>query len=184
LATALEAFSAATGYQILMAETGSETTRSNSVKGVLSPRVALARLVAGTGLQAQITGLRDAIVIRDIHNASAAAPSPTDGGDYDAALQSTVMLALCRDAATRPGYYRAAFDLWVTSSGRIERVDLLGSTGDPVRDKHIVAAVHALGGVAPPPGLAQPTTLLILPSTGAAQSCEKTTLLARGASAR
>src|SRR5262249_2098559 len=105
-------------------------------------------------------------------NAVAAAPSRRDQTRYDTALQSDVMLALCRDAATRPGQYRAALDLWVTPSGRVDHVDLLSSTGDPGRDKRIVTALDELASMPPPPGLSQPTTLLLLPKADSAQLCE------------
>jgi hypothetical protein len=172
LATALEAFSGASGYQILMAETVSGTTRSNAVKGALPPEEALAELISGTGLEARVTGDRAAIIVRDADISSTSAASEKNGRDYDATLQRIVMTALCRDAATRPGPYRAALDLWVASSGRVERTDLLGSTGDPVRDNRIEAALDGLGVMPPPPGMAQPTTLLVLPVTGTVQSCE------------
>jgi hypothetical protein len=172
LATALEAFSGASGYQILMAETISGTTRSNAVKGALPPDEALAELISGTGLEARVTGDRAAIIVRDVNFSSTSDASEKTGRDYDATLQRIVMTALCRDVATRPGLYRAALDLWVASSGRVERTDLLESTGDSVRDKRIVAALDGLGVMPPPPGMTQPTTLLVLPVTGTVQSCE------------
>lgn len=49
LATALEAFSAASRYQILTAETELGVTRSNAVKGVMPPREALARISQAKG---------------------------------------------------------------------------------------------------------------------------------------
>jgi hypothetical protein len=172
LATALEAFSAASRYQILVAEHDLATIRSNAVKGVLPPREALARMISGTGLKAKFTAAYAAIIVLDAHSASIVVPSRKDEADYNATLQNAVMVALCEDTATYPGSYRAALDLWVTSAGRIERAALLNSTGDPVRDKRIVAAVRVLNAPPPPPGLPQPTTLLVLPGAGTAQSCE------------
>lgn len=171
LATALEAFSAASRYQILMAETELGVTRSNAVKGVMPPREALARMISGKGLEARFTSARAAIIVRDVRSASTVVPAPKDEADYNATLQSAVMVALCRDAGTLPGSYRAALDLWASSAGRIEQATLLNSTGDPARDKRIVAALRVLDVVPPPPGLAQPTTLLVLPGAGATQSC-------------
>jgi hypothetical protein len=177
LATALEAFSAASGYQILMAEAGAEKIPSHAVKGVLSPQDALARMISGTGLEARVTGDRSAIVVRDSRPTSTSTALHKDERDYDAVLQNMVMTRLCQDAVTRPGQYRTALDLWVTSFGRVERVDLLSSTGDPVRDQRIVAALNDLRAVLPPAGLAQPTTMLVLPGPTATQACE--TVLAR-----
>jgi TonB family protein len=183
LATALEAFSAASHYQILMAETELATIRSNAVKGSMPPREALARMISGTGLEARVTAARAAIVVRDVHSASMVVATRKDVAYYNAVLQNVVMVALCRDAATHPGSYRAALDLWVTSAGRIERATLLNSTGDPARDNRIVAALRALDAGPPPPSLAQPTTLLVLPGGEARQSCE-TALASRGTPVR
>jgi hypothetical protein len=170
LASALEAFSAASGYQILMAEAASGSMVGNAVKGLLLPREALSRML-GAGLKAQFTGDRAAIIVRDLRGTSATVSSRTDG-DYDAALQSAAIAVLCRNAATRPGTYRAALDLWISRSGSIERAELLHTTGDTERDHLIVAALHALNATPPPQALEQPTTLLVLPATASVQICE------------
>lgn len=168
LDTALEVFSEASGYQILTAEAGAGTTQANAVRGFMLPRKALARLLEGTGLKAQFTGDQAAIIVRDPLDALRL----KDQRAYDAELQSAVIAALCRDATTRPGPYRAALDVWVSEAGRIERAELLHSTGDSLRDHLIVAALHALNAIAPPPGLVQPITLLVLPSARSTQTCD------------
>jgi hypothetical protein len=163
LTNALEAFSAASGYQILMAEAVSASTAGNSVKGLLLPREALSRML-GAGLKAQFTGDRAAIIVRDLRGGSPTISSRT-AGDYDAVLQTAAIAALCRNAATRPGTYRAALDLWMSRSGSIERAELLHTTGDTERDQLIAEALHALKAAPPPQDLEQPTTLLVLPAT-------------------
>lgn len=175
LATALEAFSTASGYQILMADPGAGTIRSNAINGVHPSRDALLQMVAGTGLKVRFTAAQAAVLVPDVRSEGTPTPGPQrrDQERYEAALQNDVMLALCRDAATRPGQYRTALDLWVGSSGRIYRAELLGSTGDPVRDKRIVAVLLALASAPPPPGLARPTTLLFLPKpSDSARMCD------------
>jgi hypothetical protein len=97
-------------------------------------------MISGKGLEARFTSARAAIIVRDVRSASTVIPAPKDEADYNATLQSAVMVALCRDAGTLPGSYRAALDLWASSAGRIEQATLLNSTGDPARDKRIVAA--------------------------------------------
>lgn len=187
LSAALETFSATSGYQILMADAGSGGLQSNPVKGLLSPRDALLQMVWGTGLEVRFTAAQAAIVIREARSQhlSASAPPRREQERYEAVLQNDVMSALCRDEATRPGRYRTALDLWVTASGRIDRAELLSSTGDAVRDKRIVAALHALASAPPPAGLNQPTTLLFLPKmSDPARLCEAVSPSMQRATAR
>ena len=180
LSTALEAFSASSGYQILMSDGGFTTVRSTTVQGAFSPREALVRMVAGTGLAVRFTAAKAAILVPDVSRPSTRnMPMPLTGSlaretaHYEAALQDDVIHTLCRDAITRPGNYRAALDIWVTSSGRVERAELLAPTGDPDRDERILRMLRALDSAAPPPGLLRPTTLLIVPtaSSDAARGC-------------
>jgi hypothetical protein len=170
LAKALQAFSAVSGYQILMAQATGGATDANAVKGILLPREALTRMILGTGFAARFTGDQAAIIVRDVHDASTLPLN--DSGSYDAVLQSEVIAGLCRDAATRPGPYRAALDLWISESGRVERTELLHTTGNTVRDQLIVTALRALNATPPPRELAQPITLLVLPTTHSTQTCE------------
>lgn len=176
LATALEAFSAASGYQILMADTSAGTARSSAVSGMLLPRDALVQLVAGIGLEVHFTGAQAAVLARAARSQVTSIPTlrRLDQEHYEAALQNEVIFTLCRSAVTRPGQYRTAIDLWVASSGRIDNVELLSSTGDTVRDRQIVAVLLALAPPPPPPGLRQPTTLLLLPGgvVDAARICD------------
>jgi hypothetical protein len=175
LAAALEAFSAVSGYQILVADAGSATSLSKAIKGVLSPREALAQMTSGTGLEIRFTSARAAILIHDVGSQIALIPAPPrrDQEAYDAALQNDLMAALCRDAATRPGRYRTALDLWVASSGHVDRAELLSSTGDTDRDQRIVATLRQLNLAPPPPGLALPVTLLLLSkASNSTQMCE------------
>ncbi len=82
-------------------------------------------------------------------------------------------MALCQNAITRPGQYRTALDVWVAASGHIERAELLSSTGDIERDKRILAVLNAINSTRPPPNLAQPTTMLILPKPpGSLRPCD------------
>ncbi len=94
-------------------------------------------------------------------------PAKEDSERFEARLQNDVIRALCRNAATRPGDYRVAIDLWVGLSGRVERVAFLGSTGDDDRDKQIARMLEGLRSVSPPSGMAQPTTLLLVPKASA-----------------
>jgi hypothetical protein len=169
LATALEAFSAVSGYQILMGDAGSGAGYSRAIKGAFFPKEALIQVISGTGLEVRFTAAEAAILIGHVSSRNLSTPA-LPGGDqeqFEAQLQNDVMRVLCRNEATRPGHYRTALDLWVNPSGYVERAEPLSSTGDPDRDKRIVAALEALHSVPPPPGLGQPTTLLLVPKASA-----------------
>jgi TonB family protein len=187
IATAMEAFSSSSGYQLLVADIGPATSRSVAIQGVFLPRDALARMISGAGLDVRYTAERAAVVLRSDRGESmrvAALPRAGEAG-FDTMLQRDVMLSLCDDPVTRPGRYRAVLDVWVESSGRIDRAELLSTTGDPERDRQIVAALGTLRSVPPPPGLAQPVTLMLLPKVaGATLTCEALASFARRGPAR
>jgi hypothetical protein len=163
LAPALEAFSAVSGYQILMANAGSGAGYSRAVRGAFSPKDALVQVISGTGLVARYTAARAAILIRR----DQVGPTPTlprgNQAQFEARLQYDVIRTLCQNEATRPGAYRAALDLWVNPIGDVDHAELLSSTGNTDRDKEIVATLDSLHSASPPSGLGQPTTLLIVP---------------------
>jgi TonB family protein len=184
LASALQAFSTVSGYQILVAD--DHLPQSMAIKGVLSSKEALARLVAGTGMSVSFTGPQAAILVPGNRSQNVATTASSQGGPkYDAALQYDVLAALCRDAMTRPGQYRTALDLWMMPSGRVGRAELLSSTGDPERDRRILAVLYKLKFVPPPQGLSQPTTLLLLPSASDADRlCDSMLPAAHEATAR
>jgi hypothetical protein len=187
LAAALEAFSAVSGYQILMADPGSGAGYSRAVKGAFFPKNALIQVISGAGLDVRFTAAKAAILIR--HASSRKGPTPAlPGGSqqqFEARLQNDVTRTLCLNAATRPGVYRAALDLWVNPSGDVDRAELLGSTGDPDRDKQIVAALGALNSMPPPSGLGQPTTLLLVPKASEpAAACDTLSSAAQRAGTR
>jgi outer membrane biosynthesis protein TonB len=64
--------------------------------------------------------------------------------------------------------YQIKVHVWVTSDGRLERYELLGSSGNPKVDAAVRAALSGspdLGGP-PPPGISQPLRLLIASRSG------------------
>jgi hypothetical protein len=168
LSSALEAFSSASGYQLLVAETVPPSLRSQQVQGTWAPRDALARLIVGTGFEVTYTSAQAAILRRSAEAEQRVAQQRQSRIHYEAALQSDVTQVLCRDSATRPGSYRAALDLWVAPSGQVTRAELLGSTGSEGRDRQIVAALQVVTSAAPPDDVPQPTTLVVLPKPAGA----------------
>ncbi|MTD92735.1 hypothetical protein GIW81_00105 [Hyphomicrobium sp. xq] len=167
LMSALEAFSASSGYQILMGDRAFALQRSAPLKGSFTPREALMRMVATTRAKVRFTASSSAILLQDDSSAYDG-PVDTSAADeksrFEAALQGDVLRALCRDAGLRRAVYRAAIDLWIHGSGGVERAELLASTGSPYLDSRILKVLRSLASAVPPRGLRRPTTLLIAPN--------------------
>jgi hypothetical protein len=173
LADALYAYTAATGVEALASGTLLVSRRSSEVRGTLAADEALHKLLAGTGLTARFvdSGSFTLAPTQSPLPAASLADGPSDippFAAYSAMVQSAAKRALCRRADTRPGYYRTAIQIWIAPSGMVTRAVLVGTTGDPARDKTLSDLFGTLSiGVPPPPGLPQPATLLILPRTQA-----------------
>jgi hypothetical protein len=163
LDTALNAYIRASGVQVLYETALTTGRRSMAVKGNFTPDVALNVLLSGTGLRARRTDI-DAFVIT-------APPSGQTGssveavrpdGQFMAALQVGVLDALCRTSRTRPGEYKVAIELWIASTGVVQRSALVGSTGEADRDDAILSALRGVSIRVPPPStLPQPLILSI-----------------------
>ncbi|MGO4703269.1 STN domain-containing protein [Dyella sp. 2RAB6] len=174
LSTAVRAFSDVTGQALLVDERLLVGRVSPGARGEFTPEDALRRLLAGTGLRERYTSDKAFTLMpsvdTDIGVASMVpAASSADTGDtvvasYGAALQSAVEAALCRTPLTHPGEYRLALQVWIDGSGELHRLRLLGSTGSAERDKAVESVLGGLRVDPPPPGLAQPLTLLLLPA--------------------
>lgn len=174
LSTAVRAFSDVTGQALLVDERLLVGRVSPGARGEFTAEDALRRLLAGTGLRERYTSDKAFTLMVSSEMAMgsvtvAPAVSATESAnamatDYGAALQAAVESALCNSARTRPGAYRLALQVWVAPSGELHRVRLLGSTGEIERDKAVEAALGGLRVDAPPAGLAQPLTLLLLPA--------------------
>ena len=174
LSTAVRAFSDVTGQALLVDERLLVGRVSPGARGEFTPEDALRRLLAGTGLRERYTSDKAFTLMpaadTDMGVASmAAAASSAETADvveasYGAALQSAVEAALCRTPLTRPGEYRLALQVWVDGSGQLHRLRLLGSTGREERDQAVESVLGGLRVDPPPPGLAQPLTLLLLPA--------------------
>jgi hypothetical protein len=172
LAAALYTYSAVTGIEVVADGTLISGRRSAALKGSFVPENALKTLLAGTGLTIRRSA-SDAFVlvaapvaeIRQLPDPPRIVP---DYADYAAHIQTKMKRALCQLATTEPGAYRAVVELWITSSGAVQRGDLLSSTGSQERDAAISAMLSELAiGEAPPAGLPQPVTLMILPRSPA-----------------
>lgn len=184
LASALDAYSKATGVVIAYNGNLAVGRVSNPVKGQLDPQQAILLLLQGSGLIADYTA-SDAVVVVPAPNETSVTRSPSVIAQaalsqqsaierrYSALLQERLNNALCAQRATRPGTYRAAISLWLGPSGSVTRVKLLATTGDPQRDTAIAEAARRVSaGEAPPAQMTQPFTMVILPrASGGTVDC-------------
>ncbi|MGT2493630.1 energy transducer TonB family protein [Cupriavidus basilensis] len=127
------------------------------------------RLLDGTGLAPEKVagGPADAYVIKesDAQAITAGASAPAVDFDYGGRVQAHIWQALCADTRTAPGTYRFLLRFRVDTSGRIHAVRMFNSTGDARRDAAVLETLrHVRIDRSPPPGMAQPLTILVLPS--------------------
>lgn len=166
LADALQRYAMISGRPALFSSAQVAGLTSSPVRGDLVADIALERLLAGTGLVAQHarSGPAEAFVLKT----SATEPLPS-GNDapariYAGRVQAGVWAALCANAVTRPGQYRALLRFEIDMTGTLRDARLLTSTGERGRDSavlHVLASVHIDG--APPQALEQPLTMVLLP---------------------
>ena len=179
LATALRAFGEQGGVAVLFDDALVADRRSLGVHGVVSPRDALRILLVGTGLHARFSSVNAFTVTADETlptGAESVVSAPVAAGqaaldDVDAALiQEAVQRALCAHAATRPGEFRLAMQLWIDVSGAIAEAAALAPSANPSRDAQVLATVRS---VKLPPRLARfsPVTILLTPSRSPTDVC-------------
>lgn len=166
LATALVDFADRTGMASLVDGELAKGLRSSTVKGRLPAPDALRILLAGTGLSIRY-GSANAFTVGPIkaEQADLAVESQTahysNHAIYFSRLQKAVERVLCRSDNTRPGRYRAAFQIWIGKGGAVQAVHLLGSTGDETRDAAITTRLTSDGVAPPPQDLPQPLTIVL-----------------------
>jgi hypothetical protein len=159
LAAALDAYSRVTGLELFYDGELVIGRRSKAIEGLLAPDAALRELLAGSGLVARGTGPNSFTI-------SPALPSrvaDTTYQSYFAAIQMRVSQVLCGRAETRPGPVDLLIQLWIASSGTVQRVQLLDKSDDDARENAFVAALRGVPiGTTPPTGLPQPIIMAVL----------------------
>jgi TonB family protein len=168
LDTALDAFGAAGTIQIFYEASLTKGRNSAEVKGAFSPEEALRLLLRGSGLAARVIAPNTISIARE----------PVDGASPDnaasrhlkresvrhfGAMQADLLQVLCENATTRPGNYRIAIQYWLDASGKIARLRLIGSSGNPDRDAAVVATLRNVV-LRAPGNMPQPVTMTIEPS--------------------
>lgn len=168
LASALESYSIASGWQVIYNASLAIGRRSNDVKGDFTPDAALRRLLAGTGLIPRFKAADGVLLVPD--PAATLAPDEIADNidpslrDYYGRIQTGLKRAFCASPQIRAGSYRISFGFWIGSSGTVTRMALLGSTGRADIDESFDRAVRSLSvGAAPPAGFTQPVVLLVTP---------------------
>jgi TonB family protein len=168
LASALQRYALISGRPALFSSAMVAGRSSNTVHGSHTPEAALNLLLEGSGLVAQKgrEGPDYAFVLKAIGPQADAGHPETDGLDIDYGgwVQARVWDALCANARTAPGGYRVLLRFEVDASGRIQRARLLTSTGNARRDAAVLDTLqHVQVDRSPPPGMAQPLTMILLP---------------------
>lgn len=187
LASALDAYSTATGMVAVYNGNLARGRVSNAVRGRLAPWVALPLLLKDSGLVAEYTTAdafvivpapEEPVVVKTPSTIALAALSQLGSSErrYSALMQERLSEALCAQQETRPGPYRAAISFWIGPGGEMIKVKLLSSTGDQRRDAVIAdVASHVSMGEGPPAGMAQPFTMVVLPgASGGSLDCPAT----------
>lgn len=160
LEDALYAFGAATGIEVYADGAALAGKRSTAVSGELVPDRALRELLLGTGLDARTIGPR-AITLTPRQDDTAIYRQ------YSAILQKAALHQLCSEGGTDLGSYRIASAIWLDPDGRVRRLQLLSSTGDPARDRMLHDRLMGVRAGDIPPMLPQPVVMVILPRDAA-----------------
>lgn len=184
LARALQAYSQATGVEVLYESSVADGLQSTEVEGAFTPALALRILVAGTDLTINYTR-SDAITLslpmesydlppsHPLGNADLAldtlqvtAGVRPDAGrlsEFSASVQADIEGALRKDRRTRMGNYRASVKLWIDPPRTVRRAELAQSTGDFERDTSISEVLKGLElRAGPPANTPQPVRVVIL----------------------
>ncbi len=168
LGDALRRYAAVTRQPALFRSEILAELTSTPVRGLYTPDTALRLLLDGTGLVAEKVRTGSAVTLA-LRPAPAPATAPRAAGlgnlaGYPSLVQARVWEALCGNARTRPGTYRSLLRFEVDEAGQLRRPRLLGLTGDAARDAEMLEVLQSVHlAHAPPPDMAQPLTLLILP---------------------
>ena len=175
LGGALVAFGATSGLDVYYNSAFAEGRRSATVRGKLTPVLALRELLEGTGLVPQITGPSSVILVPASREVVVprrpVVAASTRYVHYFAMIQARISDALCRNAGTSQEGNETLMRVWLTASGTIDQVEVIGAAADQGKYRSLVSAVHGLAVGTPPADMPQPVTLVVFPPSEARHDC-------------
>jgi hypothetical protein len=185
LVDALQAYSLATGTQVMFESSTAAGYHSAPVQGEFTAEAALQMLLADTDLKVRYTRA-SAITVAPIStpdvdeppahalatadlalgtlnvNGGTSNPDNSRLGAYIGVIQADIQKALKKAAKTRSGDYRAEVKLWIDQSKTIQRAELSGSNSGRERDALVASALRGLVlSQAAPANIEQPIRFMI-----------------------
>lgn len=183
LTPALQAYSQASGVEVLYESQIAAGLQSAPVQGAFTAQIALRVLLAGTDLVVHYnrsnaitlslpsdeqlppsSPFETADLQLDTLRVSGGQPRPDQRlmREFSESVQLDIEAALRKHPGTRSGNYRASVRLWVDQSRTVRKAELAQSTGDGERDERIA---DVLRGVVlrqmPPANAPQPVRVVI-----------------------
>jgi hypothetical protein len=170
LVSALEAYGAVSGLQVVYEADLARGRQSAEVKGTFSSEVALRMLLVGTGLSPRYMAADGFVLVPDPSAKRSRQSLPVNTAprpvvtQYYGRIQAGLRQTFCADRRFRSAAYRVAVGLWIDAGGRVTRSALLDTTGDPDLDATFDRAMGDMNiGEPPPAGFAQPVVMVITP---------------------
>lgn len=184
LASALQAYSTATGVQLLYESGVANGRYSIGVEGNMTRDAALRILLSETDLTIHYTRV-NSVTLAPVSAQSDNPPAavfartdlsletlrvrrPVEGSDpsqlraYTGVIQSDIQQALRKDNRTRSGSYSAGVKLWIDGPRTVRKAELFRSSGDQERDDTISRLLDGLLiSQAPPANTPQPVMVMI-----------------------
>ena len=182
LEISLSVFGRLTGHSVLVASNLTAGREAAAVQGDFAPREALQRMLAGSGLAARYIGA-DAFTLVPVPSVPPSAhervgenvpkaDAATGQAGYATVLQASITRVLCIAQPDAFGRYRLGLQLWIDAAGLVNEARLIEGSGLAQRDALVLATLGSLRMDAPPPpGMAQPVTILLTPRADPARDC-------------
>ncbi|MDK7587429.1 STN domain-containing protein [Alcaligenes faecalis subsp. phenolicus] len=171
LSQALEQYQALTQQSVIYETRLVQGKTSTAVRGAMTARQALARLLQGTGLTAQVVNERSVML-----KASAPTLPPTQAEReqlarrYDGATQARLQQALCAHPVLQVGKERMVLRYWLDDDGRVERIKVR-IAANPGMEAAVEAALKGVHVGVPPEGVPHSTVILIDAGASSRKAC-------------
>jgi Secretin and TonB N terminus short domain len=169
LEDALMSYAAVTGVEVFVDHALAADQKSAPVQGVYTFEEALRALLRPTGLYIRRAADQGYTLVAPAAQEPPIGRMPEWSADparnhFFTALQTALKRALCASPQSAPGQYRAAIAIWIGPAGDIVDARVLGADVEDQAASNLAARIVRVSvGEAPPPGLEQPVTFVILP---------------------